>query len=120
MAAHVVEDIVALLGNLGAAGGVWYAVNTNEPATYPYLVVQRIASEANVALGGPSGLQNTRVQIDVYARRMADAVALEGAIESTMAAWAVQNVPLTSQDFFDDIVRAFRVSKDYSIWSLNG
>lgn len=117
--ATLVEDLVALLSTLAPAGGVWYGANTNTPPTYPYIVVQRVASEANVALGGPSLMQNTRVQVDIYARSVAESVSIESALEALFAGWSVQNVPLLSQDYFDEEVRAYRVSKDYSVWATN-
>lgn len=114
----LIEDLQALLDPL-AAGGAWYGVNTAEPAVYPYIVIQRVASAPNVALVGPSDLQNTRVQIDIYARRIAEAASIETALETTMSACAITNVPVSSMDFFEDDVRAFRVSKDYSVWAKN-
>jgi Protein of unknown function (DUF3168) len=114
----LIEDLHTLLAPL-AAGGAWYAVNTTEPPVYPYIVVQRVASDANASLGGPSNLQNTRLQVDIYALRIADAAAIELLVEAAFGAWATQNVPLLSQDFFEDPTRAFRVSKDYSVWAVN-
>lgn len=115
----LIEDLATLLGGLSPAGGVWYGINTQQPAVFPYIVFQRVASDANASLGGPSALQNTRVQIDIYAAKISEAAALETQLESAMAAWTVQNVPILSQDFFEYDARAFRVSKDYSVWSTS-
>jgi hypothetical protein len=114
----LIEDLKALIAPL-AAGGAWYAVNSQQPPTYPYIVFQRIVSTPNVSLSGPSSMQNTRFQIDIYSLSIAEAVGIEDSLEAAMTAWAVQNVPLSSQDFFEDAVRAFRVSKDYSVWATN-
>lgn len=118
-ATTLIEDMQARLATLAPAGGVFYGFNTTEPAVYPYIVWNRVTSTPNVALGGPSDLQNTRVQIDIVARRISEAVALETALEASMAAWSVQNVPLSSMDVFEDEIRAFRVIKDYSVWARN-
>ena len=115
----LVEDMQTLLSTLGAAGGSWYANNTTEPPTYPFIVFNRVSSTPNVTLDGPSDLQNTRFQIDIFALQISQAVALESALNAAMAAWSVFNVPLSSQDMYEDTVRAFRVSKDYSVWSTN-
>lgn len=114
----LIEDLDALLNPL-AAGGASYGVNTASPLVYPYIVFQRVTSAPNVSLGGPSLMQNTRVQIDIYALRQSEAVAIETALEAAMAAWSVQNVPLLSQDLQEPDVKAFRISKDWSVWATN-
>lgn len=113
------EDVKTLLDTLGAAGGVHNMINEDAPLVYPFVVFQRVASDANVSLSGPSALQNTRLQIDLYGRTVAQVSALELALETAMAAWAVQNVPLISQDFYDEQAGAYRISKDFSVWSTN-
>ena len=112
----LIEQVQALLDPL-AAGGAWYGINTVEPPTYPYIVWQRVVSTPNVWLSGPSLMQNTRIQVDIYARRISEAETVANAVETAMAAWSVQNVPLSSQDLYDEEVKAHRVSKDYSLWS---
>lgn len=119
MPTTLIEDVKARLATLNPAGGVWYGFNTTEPAVYPYIVFNRVVSIPNVTLAGPSDLQNTRIQIDIIARRISDAVALETALEASMASWSVTNVPLSSMDMFEDEIRAFRVIKDYSLWAKN-
>lgn len=115
----LIEDLQALLTTLAPTGGVWYQVNTAEPAVYPYIVFQRVSSTPNVSLAGQSLLQNTRVQIDIYSRTISAVAALEVLLEAAFTAWSVQNVPIGSQDLYEDSVKAFRVSKDYSCWSVN-
>lgn len=114
----LIEDLQALLNPL-AAGGARYAINQAEPPTYPFIVFQRIVSSANVNLSSASDLQNTRVQIDIYALKISEATAIETALEAAFAASSITNVPISSQDFYEDAVKAFRISKDYSVWSKN-
>lgn len=116
----LIEQLQARLLALNPAGGVHYGINPTEPAVYPYIVWQRVISSANAVLQGPTDLQNTRVQIDIYSRRISEAVPLVSALEELMRTWAVQNVPISSMDLFEDTLRVFRVTKDYSIWSSNG
>lgn len=113
------QDVQFLLLTLAPAGGVSYAANTQQPPVYPYMTWLRIASTPNVSLRGPSTLQNTRVQIDIYSRNVVEAVALETALEAAFAAWAVQNVPLLSFDLIDPETRSYRVTKEYSVWARN-
>lgn len=114
----LIEDLQALLMPL-ADGGAWYAVCTASPVPSEYIAWQRVASSPNVSLGGPSDLQNTRVQIDIYARTVARAAAIEAAVEAAMAGSSIVNVPLASQDIFEPDTRLFRVIKDYSVWARN-
>lgn len=113
----LIQDIQALLVPLAPAGGVWYAINTTQPPVYPFIVWTRVVSAANAVLQGPTDLQNTRIQVDIYSRRISEASALEVAVEAAFVGWAVQNVPISSMDGFEEEVRAYRITKDYSVWS---
>ena len=115
----LVQDVQALLATLAPAGGVWYGINTTEPPTYPYIVWQRIVSVANVSLAGPSNRQNTRVQIDIISLTIGEASAIETALEALMAGASIVNVPLSSQDTYEDAIKAFRIIKDFSLWATN-
>ena len=116
--ATLIEDLQTLLNPL-ATGGASYAINEAAPVVLPYIVFQRIVSDPNVALGGASALQNTRVQIDVYAARQLEAMAVDALVVAALAAWGTQNVPLPWQDFYDEASQTYRVSRDYSVWSTN-
>ncbi len=113
----LIQDVQALLTTLAPAGGVWYAINTTQPPVYPFIVWTRVVSAANAVLQGPTDLQNTRIQVDIYSRRISEAAGLESALEAAFAEWAVQNVPIASMDGFEEEVRAYRITKDYSVWS---
>ena len=116
--ATLVEDLQALLTPL-STGGAWYGLCTASPLPSEYIVWQRVASPATVALGGPANLQNTRVQIDIYARTVARVVAIETSLEAAMAASSITNLPISSQDLPEPDTRLYRVSKDYSVWATN-
>lgn len=115
----LVQDLQALLVTLAPAGGVFYGANTTEPPTYPYIVWQRITSTTNVSMGGASATQNTRIQIDIMSQTIPEATAIETALETAFAASSIVNVPISSQDIYEDLVRAFHVMKEYSIWAAN-
>lgn len=114
----LIEDLQALLAPL-AAGGAWYGICTASPVPAEYIVWMRVASSPNVSLMGPSDLQNTRVQIDIYARTVARLAAIEQALEAAMAASSITNVPLASQDIYEPDTRLYRAIKDYSVWARN-
>ena len=83
----------------------------------PYIVYQRIVSITHNNLQGPSDLQNTRVQIDAYAKTYAQAQQIASDIRLAMLAAAFTNLQISEQDFFETEVRLHRVSLDYSIWA---
>ena len=102
-----------------ASGGAWYGANTQEPPTYPYIAWVRVSSSPNVTLQGPSALQNTRIQIDIFSQTAAESQAIETALEAAFNSAAISNVPLSSADQYEDMVRAYRITKDYSVWAPN-
>ena len=71
-----------------ATGGAWYSTNEADVNStgdrFPFITVQRVVSTPNVGLGGPSDLQNTRVQIDIHARTMAEIAALQLQVQDVM------------------------------------
>ena len=117
--ATLTEQLQSTLSPL-AAGGSWYGINTTEPPVYPYIIFNRIVSSTNNTLSGPSNLQNTRVQVDVFSLRQSDASAIELAVEQAMtAATAFGSIQISQQDTYEAEVKAFRCSADFSVWSVN-
>jgi hypothetical protein len=89
-----------------------------QDALPPYIVYQRIVSVTHNNLQGPSDLQNTRVQIDAYAKTYAGVQQTAAAVRAAMQDAPFSNVQLTEQDFYEPEVRLHRVSLDYSIWAI--
>lgn len=114
-----VQDLVTALNTTSPAGGVWNAINTAEPAVFPYLVFLRVVSTTNNALGGPSDLQNTRVQIDVFDRSYSGADTLARQAKAVLLSAFPAAVELSGFDVYEDAVKAFRISADFSIWATN-
>lgn len=114
----LIEDIQAVLNPL-TVGGAWYAVNTAEPPTYPYIVWQRIVSTTNNTFEGASNLQNTRIQVDVFAQKVSDLDTASKAVIAAIAAAPFKSLQLSSQDLYEEPVRAFRSSIDFSVWATN-
>ena len=114
----LLEQVVQVLNSTGPAGGVHYAVNMDEPLVLPYITLLRVSSTTNVTLQGPSDLQTTRIQIDVYAETIlaADAL-LQQASDALLAAIGPACVPGSTQDSFEPAIRAMRITRDFSIMS---
>ena len=110
------QQLAALLSGATAAGARVYPMTAPDGVLKPYITYQRISANSENVLSGASGLTNTRMQIDVYASTYGEACAIASEVAALMAAWSVQNVSVLSQDFYEDPVKLFRVSSDYSIW----
>ena len=109
------EQLQAVLAPL--VGGASFPNLAAQEAEPPYIVYQRIVSITHNNLLGPSDLQNTRVQIDAYAKTYAQAQQIASDIRLAMLAAPFTNLQISEQDFFETEVRLHRVSLDYSIWA---
>lgn len=119
--ATLIQDIQAVLDPL-LAGGSWYGVNTQEKGAatvFPFVVFIAAASSTNNSLEGPSNLQNTHVQVDVFSDTVSGLDAAARAVLAAMRSASFTNLMLSSQDFYESEVRFFRRSFTYSVWSTN-
>ena len=117
-AVTLTQEIQSLLAPF-TSGGAHYAINEAETLSYPYIVWQRIISVPTVDLAGPADLQNTRIQVDIFSRYVSEAHAVQLSVQAAFAAWTKPNVPLSVQDMYENEVKAYRTSLDYSIWATN-
>ena len=115
----LLQDLQAVLAPI-AAGGAWYAVNEAQPAALPFIVYDRVISTTNNNLTGSSDLQNTRIQVDVFAKTIAQAESIGRQVVAAMqiGPWRAA-INLTAQDFYEAEIRAHRVSLDFSVWATN-
>lgn len=102
-----------------STGGAWPDVCETQPPPSEYIVFATVVSTANVSLRGSSNLQNTRLQVDVYARTRKRcneiAATLLPALEAVSGFSAV--VDVSTQHFFEAETRHRRHSQDFSIWA---
>jgi hypothetical protein len=113
---NVQLQLAALLTGATDAGMEVHPVIAPDSATTPYIVYQRVSGNSENVLSGDSGLVNTRMQIDIYADTYGAAVTIARQIDVLMAAWILQNVSVLSQDGYEDAVKLFRITSDFSIW----
>ena len=104
------------------AGGATYGINSfelNENTVFPYIVWLKVSSSANNNLAGLADLQNTRVQVDIYSDTVQSLEAAGTSVIAAMVAGPFTSLQLTSRDSYEDAVRAFKRSIDFSVWSTN-
>lgn len=114
----LLEDLQALLDPL-CTGGACYGGRTDGSVPSEYIVWLRVTSPTNVNLNGPSNLQNTIVQIDVFSDTPDRTEAIGDAIRSAFKASGITNVPLSCRDEFEAPVLKYRQIIEYSVWATN-
>ena len=114
----LMQQISRVLAPL-AAGGAWPGRNTVEPPVYPFITFFRIIRPNNISFDGPSDMQPSRIQVDAFSLRYAEAAAIGAAIRSAMlAAFSIGSID--EQDFPPDPdANAFRCSIDFNVWSID-
>lgn len=119
--ATLTEQVQAAL-NPVTPGGCFYGVNTkelNELTVYPFLVFIKVVSTVNNTLAGPTDIQNTRIQVDLYNDTIAGIEQYGPLVVAAMAAAFPQSIQLSSDDAYESEVRVFRRVTHFSVWSTN-
>ncbi len=121
----------ALVAALKAAAGVSALVGTRvftrgtqQSATYPYVTVQRISTQGEPHLTGPSSLDWPRFQIDVWSPVALEALtvaeAIRSAIDGVSTTASGRTFTSTLQDQRgpapDEETRNFSAGLDFYIW----
>ena len=121
MATTIEQDVhAALAGHAGLTalvGDRIYPVVLPEGVSYPAVRYQRIGGGPLQHTGGDSGLENARIQIDVWAKRYAQAKDTAEQVRAAIrTATAFKAVSVAEVDGYEDDTRTFRVTLDYSLW----
>jgi thiosulfate reductase cytochrome b subunit len=110
------ETNLQTLLNPLATGGAYQDI-ARQGVVAPFIVWLLVTSTTNNSLQGASNVQNTRVQIDIYAATQAARQTLADAVVAAMAAASFSNVQLSSQNLYEAEVKLFRSILDFSVWS---
>lgn len=108
----ILTDIKTAVGAL--VSGRCYPINAPEKPAAPYAVYFQVANAPEVTLENTVPIENTRVQVDVYAKTYAEAQSLAAQVRTAMM--GLTAVPLLSVDLFEQEVKLYRVAQDFSIW----
>lgn len=109
-------DIQALLSPL-VSGRCYPLVNTSTTLTRPYITFSVVSNVPVVSLTGPSGLERRRFQIDIWGDSYGAVKDIEARTKSTFSASSIVNVPLSSQDLYEEDTKLYRVSMDFAVWA---
>lgn len=108
----ILTDIQAAVGAL--VNGRCYPLNAPEKPVTPYAVYFQVANAPEVTMATEVPVENTRVQVDIYAKTYAEVQSLADSIRSAMM--GINAVPLLSVDLYEQDVKLYRVAQDFSIW----
>lgn len=86
-------------------------------APRPYITYQAVGGQDVNALGGPADLQNSRMQINVWADARAAAVATMNAAFAAMTTDAVQGIPIGAPvSTYEPDTKLYGSRLDFSLW----
>jgi hypothetical protein len=108
-------DIQTLLAAL--VSGRCYPLTAPDPVTKPYIIYQAVSEVPQNSLDGATGLNNRRMQVDVYDTSYGATKTLAGSIKTAMAGAPFNNLHLSSQDLYENDTKLYRVTMDFSVWS---
>jgi hypothetical protein len=109
-------DIQTVLASL--VSGRCFPIIAPDETAKPYITYQVVSNIPETTLDGPTGTENRRLQIDVFDTTYGAVKTLEATIKSTMASAAIVNIPLSTGDLYEGDTQLYRVTMDYSIWTV--
>ena len=95
-----------------------YPVVLPQDVTLPAITYSRISGGQVNSLTGYSGLENPRIQIDVWGATYPACQTLAADVHTAMDAATTFGAHLESDmDFYEDDTKIYRVSMDFSVWN---
>lgn len=120
------SDAASLIkARLSAAVGVTSLVSARiflyqapQGVQMPCITFFQVAGEINSTLSGPSNLANERWQVDCWADRYADSIALSAAVKTAMLTTGSDFNPVILSAFsqFEEEESVHRTILDFSLW----
>jgi hypothetical protein len=109
------ESIQAVLGPL--VSGRCYPLVAPDSHIKPYITYQVISAVNENSLSGDMGITNRRVQVDIYDVTYSSVKTLLGTVQAAMEGASFTCLQLSFRDLYDEEVKTFRESVDFSVWS---
>lgn len=95
-----------------------YPLVLPQDVTLPAITYVRISGGQVNSMGGYSGLENPRMQIDVWGATYTAAKTLAALVHAAMSAATTFSALLISDmDLYEDDTKIYRVSMDFSVWN---
>jgi hypothetical protein len=94
---------------------VCFPLSAPTPPPIPYATYQVISQVPELDLTSQILLINYRIQVDVFSSSYAEAQ--EKALAVRDALGEIGGLPMNATDLYEDVVRLYRVTQDFSFWS---
>lgn len=116
------SKLVALLSGDSAVSALVsarvYPLILPQAPTLPAITYSRIAPGAVYSLQGYSNLENPLIQVDCWGSTYAGVKDLATKVKAAMdGASSFKSVVQAERDMYEDDVRLYRVSLDFSVWN---
>lgn len=108
----ILTDIQSAISAL--VSGRCYPLIAPEKPAVPYAVYFQVANAPEVTIENTIPVENTRIQVDIFAKTYAESQALAAQIRTAMLTLGA--IPLLSVDLYEQDVKLYRVAQDFSIW----
>ncbi|WP_153135172.1 DUF3168 domain-containing protein [Paraburkholderia agricolaris] len=110
------ESITAVALKPLAGGRVYPDVAPASP-TKPYIVYQSVGGVDETTFDGPDTLQNSRMQVAVWATTRAEAATIIKQVRSGLTAAPVLGTPIGAPvSVYEDDTKLYGSRQDFSIW----
>lgn len=96
--------------------GQVYPMIAPQNTTGSYITYQNLINSPEYTLSDGISINNARMQMDCWADDYATVKALADSVAIALLAASFTNIPLSSQDGYDQAAKKFRVILDYSLW----
>jgi hypothetical protein len=102
-----------------------YPVNLPQNPAVPAVTYQKIGGESEQGMAADHGMTHPLVQFDCFAATYSAAWAVARQVRNALERWSGSEAGVTildtliereGQDIYEDDVKLFRVSMDYTIW----
>lgn len=101
------ETIAAIVGNC-------YPLTVPEKPVAPYAIYLQVSNSPDVVLESLVAIDNTRLQVDIFAKTYAEVQSLSNQVRDALMALNI--IPLSSGDLYESEVKLYRVTQDFSVW----
>ncbi|WP_250467634.1 DUF3168 domain-containing protein [Caballeronia sp. GAFFF2] len=99
------------------AGGRVYPDVAPASPVKPYIVYQSVGGVDETTFDGADTLQNSRMQVSVWATSRGDAATIIQQVRAALTAEPVRGVPIGAPvSVFDDDTKLYGSQQDFSIW----
>lgn len=109
-------ELVTSGSPITAAEDRFFAVRAPDGVLKPYVTFFEVSSAPVTSLGGDSGLDNVRLQVDVWADTYEEAREVSKGIRALISGASFKPTTQDKREDYESDTKLYRVSTDYACW----